>query len=73
MAKKTIGDSIDSEIEALRKEQAAAVMPLIGPLLDAWEGVPNDLRGELEELGDCIAAIERGMDGESQSDREADK
>lgn len=65
---KTIGESIDRELEGLRNEQAKAVMPLIGPLLDAWEGVPNDMKCELEDLTEAIAAIERGMDGEAPAD-----
>jgi hypothetical protein len=65
---RTIGDVVDREIESLRAQQAKDVMPLIGPLLDAWDGVPNDLKGELEELGEAIADIERGMDGELPGD-----
>lgn len=42
-----------SEIERLRAEQAAGVMPQIGPLLDAWDGMDNDTK----------AAIGRAMDG----------
>lgn len=30
-----------------RRLQAAKVMPLIGQLLDAWDGIPNDLKGEI--------------------------
>lgn len=36
-------------IKALRREQAARVMKEIGPLLDAWEQIPNDIKGQLEE------------------------
>ena len=32
-----------------RAVQIKQVMPLIGPLLDAWEAVPNDLRVLLQE------------------------
>lgn len=38
------------EIDKLRAKQTRRVMPLIGPLLDAWEGTHNDLKGEIEEL-----------------------
>lgn len=37
-----------SEIEKLREEQAKAVMPLIGPLLDAWEMLDNGTKSDLE-------------------------
>ncbi|ANN66438.1 hypothetical protein [Bordetella bronchialis] len=52
-----------SEVDALRAAQADAVMPLIGPLLDAWEGLPNDLAGEddLSELKRHVAAINHAM------------
>lgn len=40
----------ESEREQLRRAQSEAVMPLIGPLLDAWEGLPNDVACD-EELG----------------------
>lgn len=33
----------------LRKDQAKRVMPLIGPLMDAWDGMPNDVKDYLEE------------------------
>jgi len=36
-----------SEVEKLRAEQAQAVMPLIGPLLDAWELLDNGTKGDL--------------------------
>jgi len=53
-----------SEIERLRKAQAKAVMPLIGPLLDAWEGLPNDFKGaeEFEELNEQLEAINAAME-----------
>ncbi len=31
----------------LRAAQAKRVMPLIGPLIDAWDGVANDVRSDL--------------------------
>jgi hypothetical protein len=39
--------SLTDERTHLRAEQAEAVMPLIGPLLDAWDGASNDLRTEV--------------------------
>lgn len=51
MAKKerTIGDAVDRERAALRRQQADAVMEEIGPLLDAWDSIPNDVKSQLEE------------------------
>ena len=46
------------EIERLRKAQAAAVMPLIGPLLDAWEYIPNDV-SQMDELVALKSHIEQ--------------
>lgn len=45
---------MSKEIERLRKAQAKAVMPLIGPLLDAFEGLPNDFRSEMEEHAESL-------------------
>lgn len=57
---------IVAEHRRLRKAQAARVMPIIGPLLDAWEGVPNDLRFEIEEhageLAGYLDEIEAAME-----------
>lgn len=56
---------IDSEIASLRRAQARRVMPLIGPLLDAWENTDNDtkstLRSEYPVLCDYLDKIEAGM------------
>lgn len=37
------------ELNRLRLQQAARVMPLVGQLLDAWEQVPNDVRSGMAE------------------------
>lgn len=44
-----------SEVDRLRAKQAKTVMPLIGGLLGAWEGVPNDFRAEIEEHATGLA------------------
>ena len=41
------GYSADEERKQLREAQAREVMPMIGPLLDAWEQVPNDMVADL--------------------------
>ncbi len=51
----------DNELERLRALQAAAVMPLIGPLLDAWERCSQDVRGEHPELDKQLRQINRAM------------
>lgn len=33
-----------TERDRLRAAQSKAAMRLIGPLLDAWDGLPNDLK-----------------------------
>lgn len=38
-----------SELERLRAQQSRAVMERIGPLLDAWEAIPNDVKGDFED------------------------
>jgi hypothetical protein len=60
-----------SEITKLRAQQAIRVMPLIGPLLDAADALPNDLRdpdGELSDLLDAISHIHRAMEGSDDPD-----
>lgn len=55
-----------TEIDRLRKRQSKAVMDLIGPLLDAWDGVPNDTKGVMEEealdLCHYLRRISRAME-----------
>ena len=50
------------ERDKLRAMQAKAVMPLIGSLLDAYQGVPNDMRGELTELDAALRRINTAME-----------
>ncbi len=50
------------ERDRLRAAQAEAVMPLIGPLLDAWEGCSQACREELPELDKYLRRINRAMD-----------
>lgn len=61
-------DPVSKELEQLRRKQLRAVMPLIGPLLDAWDSVPNDLKGEIEEgatdLAEALDSIRDAMEGD---------
>lgn len=53
-------DAVEKEREALRTAQTEAVMPMIGPLLDAWENIPCD---ELDlELAKWLSNINRAME-----------
>ncbi len=56
---------MNDERKQLRKEQAKKVMPLIGPLLDAWDALPNDLSTdeELQEVMETIGKINNAMEG----------
>jgi hypothetical protein len=55
-------------LKKLRAEQAKAVMPLIGNLLDQFESIPNDLLSSLEEeaegLVEALREIQSAMEGE---------
>lgn len=55
---------MSSEVKRLRAAQAKLVMPLIGPLLDAWEQVPNDVActDELEQLSQLLEDINNAME-----------
>ncbi len=39
------------------QRQRRRVMPLIGPLLDAWEGVPNDIKSDLHEHCEALHSL----------------
>lgn len=64
----TAGDHSERLIErapdADRSRQAEAAMPLIGGLLDAWDQLPLDLRGEPEmgELWCWVRALDDAME-----------
>jgi hypothetical protein len=51
-----------AERDRLRAAQAKAVMPLIGPLLDAWECGSQSLRSEHPELDKHLRRINRAME-----------
>lgn len=50
------------ERDRLRAAQAEAVMPLIGPLLDAWECCAQACREELPEIDKQLRRINRAME-----------
>lgn len=52
------------EREGLRSIQAQKTMPLIGPLLDAWEGMPNDIKSDpgMEDLNETMRRIQSAME-----------
>lgn len=51
-----------SEVDRLSAAQAEAVMPMIGPLLDAWENVDTDITNEEVELTKWLNAINQAME-----------
>lgn len=53
----------EAERQALRYAQAEAVMPLIGPLLDAWENVTFSALDDAPELAKCLSEINKAMEG----------
>jgi hypothetical protein len=55
-------ESIGSERKRLRAAQAEAVMPLVGPLLDAYEGCSQSVRSEHPELDKQLRRINRAME-----------
>lgn len=48
-------------VDRLRREQAQRVMPLIGPLLDAWDALTRDERDEVPNLAAYIRKIRAAM------------
>lgn len=62
-----------SEIDQLREQQAKAVMPIIGGLLDAWESVPNDqIEGPaMDNLARHLERIDAAMEFLEDKHRES--
>jgi hypothetical protein len=65
-----VPEAVPDERERMRADQAAAVMPQIGPLLDAWEGISNDVKGaitiEAPGLVRHLKSINRSMEGDDR-------
>ena len=51
-----------SEREQLRHAQAAVVMPMIGPLLDAWENSDREVMSQEPELSKQLENINSAME-----------
>lgn len=43
-----------SEVDALRRGQALAVVPLVGNVLEHWDSLPNDLKDHIREIDDGL-------------------
>ena len=56
-------ESVKAERDQLRCAQAEAVMPLIGPLLDAWENADREVISQEPELSRQLKAINNAMEG----------
>ena len=56
--------AIDRERANGRRRQTRKVMPLIGPLLDAWDGTPNDIKSDdgIANVREIIAQIDAAME-----------
>lgn len=54
--------AIAEERTRLREQQETAVMPLIGPLLDAWDSCSQAVRSEHPELDKQLRQIHRAME-----------
>ena len=57
------GEPVKAERDQLRCAQADAVMPLIGPLLDAWENADREVISQEPELSRQLKAINNAMEG----------
>lgn len=56
-------EPVKAERDQLRCAQAEAVMPLIGPLLDAWENADREVISQEPELSRQLKAINNAMEG----------
>lgn len=61
--------SLDNEAKKERVLQRRRVMPLIGGLLDAWEGTPNDVKGYIWEQAPALAVNLEKMDDAMCADK----
>jgi hypothetical protein len=52
--------AVAAEMERLQA-RAEAVTPLVGKLLDAWEGMPNDLKADVESESPSIVEAIKGL------------
>ena len=56
------GEPVKAERDQLRCAQADAVMPLIGPLLDAWENADREVMSQEPELSKQLKNINSAME-----------
>lgn len=61
---------MSSELPKLRRAQTKRVMAQIGPLLDAWEGLPGDARSSLEEDSPAFVSAMEGISEAVEGDDE---
>lgn len=56
----------DFALQRLRIAQIVKVMPVVGTLLDAWDGLPNDLKSDpgMEGFSKIMAQIDSAMEGD---------
>jgi hypothetical protein len=62
-------DRVMRGLETARRRQTERVMNVIGPLLDAWEAVPNDFKSAIEDeaphlvefLNELDEAVEKNL------------
>lgn len=55
--------------QRLRAAQARRVMPLIGPLLDAWDGLSNDQRDYTDGFRAHMEAIHGAVEDDASQPR----
>lgn len=62
---KIVADKYEADVKKARAIQAKQVMPLIGPLLDAWDDLSNDTKSVIREesptLCDYLDKLDQAM------------
>lgn len=48
-------DTIEREVRRERAAQTRRVMPMIGGLVDAWDGLSNDFKADVREESQTLA------------------
>lgn len=65
----TTEDVIERDLERLRAQQSKRVMKRVGPLLDEYDGLPNDVRGYIKQQAPGfireMSKLQRAVEGNS--------
>ncbi len=53
---------IEDELRRLRRLQADRAMPLVSQILEAWDQIPNDAKGQMIEISPGLVGSIMGLE-----------